>query len=125
LRSLGRAGQANNELGELHEQTGIILYIKPSVIANVTADVWQYAIGNESFPQQATINQSFGEAQFESYRRLGQACAHSAFGHIRSENDLEVDGQISVRKIAALFRQLYEQNENLASPINLEGMSVV
>ena len=105
LRSLGR-GHHNG----LDEQLGILVYFKPSVIQNVSADVWQYAIGNESFPQQPTTNQLFGEAQFESYRRLGQTCAHRAFGWLRNERDLENDGRVSVKKIEALFTRLYMSN---------------
>jgi hypothetical protein len=106
LRSLGR-----NDYRSPEKRYGTIVYFKPSVIQNVSADVWQYAIGNEFFPQQPTPNQWFGEAQFESYRRLGQACAHSAFGWIRSENHLENGGRLSLRKIEALFTQLYAQTQ--------------
>ena len=116
LRSLARAARANGDNSSRSRRTGIIIYFKPSVIANVTADVWQYAIGNEFFPQQPTTNQWFGEAQFESYRRLGQACAYSAFGHIESENALENDGRISVKKIEALFYAMYERVQTSPRP---------
>ena len=106
LRSLA-AGNGMNGHKLPVEHHGIIVYFKPSVIANVTADVRQYAIENTFFPQQATTNQWFGEAQFESYRRLGQACAHSAFGHLRSERDIEDDCRISTKKIDMMFHRLY------------------
>ena len=108
LRSLAGDDQANGRSSrDLAKQTGIIVYFKPQVIGNVTADVRQYSIENEFFPQQPTTNQWFGEAQFESYRRLGQACAYSAFGQIRSEKDLENSGRLSLRKIEALFNGLH------------------
>jgi len=72
----------------------------------VTADVRQYAIENKFFPQQPTTNQWFGEAQFESYRRLGQACAHNVFGHLRSEKDVESRGRLSTTKIEKMFGAL-------------------
>ena len=43
-----------------------------------SADVRQYALENDAFPQQTTADQWFGEAQFESYRRLGMECARAA-----------------------------------------------
>jgi hypothetical protein len=76
------------------------------VIGSVPADVRQYEFENKFFPQQATTNQWFGEAQFESYRRLGQACAHSAFDP-GSARALENRGQISIKKIEALFKGLH------------------
>jgi len=108
LSSLAGDDQANGHSSrDVARQTGIIVYFKPQVIGNVTADVRQYSIENEFFPQQPTTNQWFGEAQFESYRRLGQACAYSAFGQIRSDRDLENAGRLSMRKIEALFTGLY------------------
>ena len=89
------------------EHHGIIIYIKPTVIPGVTADVRQYSIENTFFPQQPTTNQWFGEAQFESYRRLGQTCARSAFGHLRSEIDIEDEGRVSTRKVDVMFYRLF------------------
>ena len=100
LRSLA------NGHGTRVDRYGIIVYFKPSVIPNVTADVRQYAIENKFFPQQPTTNQWFGEAQFESYRRLGQACAHNVFGHLRSEKDVESRGRLSTTKIEKMFGAL-------------------
>jgi hypothetical protein len=69
-------------------RTGIIVYLKPSVLnppslGKETADVRQYAIENSFFPQQTTANQWFDEAQFESYRRLGQLIAKQVFESIK------------------------------------------
>ena len=110
LRLLALAGkdERNGPKRDQLKREGIIVYIKPSLIANVTADVRGYAFENKFFPQQPTTNQWFGEAQFESYRRLGQTCAHSAFGQFRSEG-LENRGRLSMTKIRTLFFGLYEQ----------------
>lgn len=65
---------------------GIIIYIKPSLLKdepNMKADVRQYEIENTGFPQQSTVDQWFDEAQFESYRQLGESCVKSAFGRIQ------------------------------------------
>jgi hypothetical protein len=67
------------------ERTGVIIYIKPSLLKNekgMRVDVRQYGIENADFPQQSTVDQWFDEAQFESYRRLGQHCVLKAFEKI-------------------------------------------
>lgn len=58
---------------------GFLLWIKPSLLENDPAEVRQYALENNAFPQQTTSDQWFDEAQFESYRRLGMECASVAF----------------------------------------------
>jgi len=110
LRTLALAGKGEGYGRERDEwkQQGIIVYVKPSVVANATADVRGYGLENKFFPQQPTTNQWFGEAQFESYRRLGQTCAHIAFGHIKSIG-LENQGRISLKKIQATFFDLYKR----------------
>lgn len=55
------------EAGEMHGQ---IVWIKPSLVGTEPADVVQYGFQNPVFPQQATSDQWFEEAQFESYRQL-------------------------------------------------------
>jgi len=53
------------------DRTGIIVWIKPRVTPGNTADVRQYHLENDQFPQQTTLDQWYDEAQFESYRKLG------------------------------------------------------
>ncbi|MBI5429181.1 MAG: hypothetical protein HY938_01850 [Nitrosomonadales bacterium] len=50
---------------------GVLLYIKPSLLKDIPEDVRQYAKTNGDFPHQTTGDQFFDEAQFESYRHLG------------------------------------------------------
>ena len=50
---------------------GTLIYIKTSLTGDEPPDVRHYASQNPSFPHQATTDQFFDEAQFESYRRLG------------------------------------------------------
>ncbi len=50
----------------------VILFIKPTLTGDEPCDVLQYQFDNPDFPQQSTIDQYFDEAQWESYRRLGQ-----------------------------------------------------
>jgi hypothetical protein len=51
--------------------TGDILYIKPTITADVPRDVLAYRDTHASFPHQSTADQWFDESQFESYRMLG------------------------------------------------------
>ena len=53
------------------DMTGILLYIKPSLMGHLPEDVLNYAAKNTSFPHQPTPDQFFDDAQFESYRKLG------------------------------------------------------
>ncbi|HVK51900.1 MAG TPA: patatin-like phospholipase family protein [Pseudoxanthomonas sp.] len=71
-----RLSRRNTALGKIHypgdlEASGLLLYIKPSLIGEETADVQRYAADNPSFPHEATVNQFYCEDQFESYRQLG------------------------------------------------------
>lgn len=84
---LGWPLQGRRESDEAYRlrRTGIIAYIKPSLLKDepdMRADVRQYEIENTGFPQQSTVDQWFDEAQFESYRQLGESCAKAAFGRI-------------------------------------------
>src|SRR5690606_18288161 len=45
-----------------------ILVLKPWNIADLPADVQNYAKTHPAFPNETTADQSFDEAQFESYR---------------------------------------------------------
>jgi hypothetical protein len=55
--------------------TGVLIYIKPVLQGDEPADVIQYARTNRTFPHQSTADQFFNEAQWESYRRLGEHIA--------------------------------------------------
>lgn len=101
---------ANRE-DNVDELSGTIIYVKPAVVGRVTADVRQYAIENDSFPQQTTANQWFGEAQFESYRRLGQFCARSVF-NTDAVKRLSKVVRLSTKQIEGVFRELQSVSGN-------------
>jgi len=60
---------------------GYLVYIKPG-FQNRTepADVRAFAATNPAFPHDSTINQFFGESQFESYRSLGRHIVRDLIG---------------------------------------------
>jgi hypothetical protein len=64
------------------DREGILIYLKPSLNAALPQDVLAYARLAQTFPHQSTIDQFFDEAQFESYRALGFACASAAIDEI-------------------------------------------
>jgi hypothetical protein len=63
------------EGGEREFKDGDIILIKPILLGNESVDVLRYAAsrppGGKPFPQESTADQFFSEAQFESYRALG------------------------------------------------------
>ncbi|MEX2571701.1 MAG: patatin-like phospholipase family protein [Gemmatimonadota bacterium] len=60
---------------------GVVVWIKPGLtLTTESADLRQYGLENPVFPQQSTTDQWYDEAQFESYRRLGEFTARQVFG---------------------------------------------
>ena len=57
------------------DHVGKLIYIKPCLNTKLPQDVIAYARASSTFPHQSTADQFFDEAQFESYRALGYACA--------------------------------------------------
>lgn len=54
------------------EHHGTLLVIKPSLHASLDLDLLAYAQKHPAFPHESTGDQSFDEAQWESYHRLGE-----------------------------------------------------
>lgn len=52
--------------------SGWLLYVKPTLLGNEPIDLLQYQSTSPDFPQETTADQFFDEAQWESYRRLGE-----------------------------------------------------
>jgi hypothetical protein len=53
-------------------QRGLLLLVKPTLLGNEPSDILQYAANHPRFPQEPTSDQFFDEAQWESYRKLGE-----------------------------------------------------
>ncbi len=76
-------------------EKGILLYIKPTLVGDEPTDVMQYRTRNPNFPHESTGDQFYDEAQWESYRRLGEHCAGTVFRFVedraltRKENQVE------------------------------------
>jgi len=63
--------------GVVGTDKGTLVFIKSSLTGDEPADVLQYQKQSEAFPHESTGDQFFDEAQFESYRRLGEHIVHS------------------------------------------------
>jgi hypothetical protein len=59
---------------------GTILYFKPGLTGDEPPDVLQYSTRNVEFPHEGTADQFYDEAQWESYRRLGEHAIDAALG---------------------------------------------
>jgi len=64
-------------------QYSLLLYVKPALIGAEPVDVRRYHTEHPSFPQETTAEQFFNEAQWESYRKLGEHIAGALFGYPR------------------------------------------
>ncbi len=62
--------------------SGTLLYLKPSLTGEEPADIAHYARSHACFPHEPTSDQYFDEAQFESYRRLGEDIATRALAPV-------------------------------------------
>ncbi len=62
------------------DRTAKLIYLKPCLLPGVPTDVRAYANLHEAFPHESTLEQSFTESQFESYRALGEYQARQLIG---------------------------------------------
>jgi hypothetical protein len=62
-----------------NDVTSWLLVLKPHLIGEEALDITQYQSEHEDFPQQSTGDQSFDDAQWESYRKLGSHAASRVF----------------------------------------------
>jgi patatin-like phospholipase len=67
------------------KDTGILLYLKPTLTGDEPVDITQYRTRNKDFPHETTGDQFYDEAQWESYRRLGEHATRSALRFIERE----------------------------------------
>ncbi len=51
---------------------GVLVVLKPSLTGDETLDLLEYQAEHPAFPQEPTSDQFFDEAQWESYRKLGE-----------------------------------------------------
>jgi Patatin-like phospholipase len=67
--------------GNSHDD-GVLIYLKPALVAADAADILGYSSRNSSFPNDTTANQWFDESHFENYRAMGEATGRAALDTI-------------------------------------------
>lgn len=72
IRYRERAVQGDDGQAVLTRPEGTLLVVKPNLHNALAVDVLAYAQKHEGFPHESTGDQSFDEAQWESYHRLGE-----------------------------------------------------
>lgn len=107
IRDRNDAGWSNSHcvVGKIHypgmkEETGYLLYLKPTITGDEPYDVLEYYKRVPEFPHESTADQWFNESQFESYRGLGLHIAEQAFCRYRSPNSSE--------SVKDLFERLHD-----------------
>jgi hypothetical protein len=84
-RGISRQHVAVGKIKYSETDMGILLYVKPSITGDEPPDVQQYRSRNLAFPHEATTDQFYDEAQWESYRRLGRHAAEHIFEFVRRD----------------------------------------
>jgi hypothetical protein len=93
LKPLNGIAASHFAVGKIHykpgcsKEDGVIIYLKPALVAGDPADVIGYVAKNPRFPNDSTANQWFNEAHFESYRALGRAAGEAASFRVAAEVD--------------------------------------
>lgn len=83
--------------------TGLLIYLKTTLMEGVSFKVKGYAAQNPTFPDQSTADQFFDEVQFEAYRELGYRIAHKM---LNSEVPAEVSPQVPAKKFGELIAEV-------------------
>jgi hypothetical protein len=77
-----------------------LICFKPVLCGNESQDVLNYAAKSKVFPQEPTLDQFFGESQFESYRQLGQLAVQTVYGDRQLDDAEQVWGHWAAKKVA-------------------------
>jgi hypothetical protein len=85
---------------------GLLLYLKLSVTGNESELIRRYRGNHQSFPHETTLDQFFGEEQFEAFRQLGVHVAEGLFA--RSLMDRQPDPKSMLEWFTRLARNLLE-----------------
>jgi hypothetical protein len=67
------------------EAFALILFLKPALSGDEPLDLWEYHAQQPDFPQDSTADQFFDEAQWESYRKLGEHTAAQILARVPAQ----------------------------------------
>ncbi|MCW5581105.1 MAG: cytochrome b/b6 domain-containing protein [Luteimonas sp.] len=101
--------------------SGTLLYLKPTLTGEEPADILHYARAHGCFPHEPTSDQFFDEAQFESYRRLGEDIAQRALDpaleRIGAEPGTPRNGELDVHDSALKEKLLIALRQRWVAPL--------
>ena len=80
-------GRIRYDLIDRKAVAGTLVYLKPSLTGDESADVLHYADSHPDFPHHTTADQFFDESALESYRALGEHVVRAVF--TQSVSDVE------------------------------------
>ncbi|MGY3618601.1 patatin-like phospholipase family protein [Bradyrhizobium sp. USDA 10063] len=86
-----KSSDASNESAAF---TGVLIYCKASVIADLSVSVGGYLAKYPEFPHQSTIDQFFDPDQFEAYRELGYESMRRMIGALKLDTTLSRPDEI-------------------------------
>jgi hypothetical protein len=84
--------------------SGVIVYMKSSLVGDEPPDLLAYQLKSPTFPQDSTANQWFTESKFEAYRRLGHHVAMTTIKPALPPTETEVCDRA---QIETLFERMY------------------
>ena len=97
----GALGFACGDIDYGGGHSGRLLYVKPSFLAKIPADVRSYGAVHKLFPHESTLDQWFSESQFESYRMLGR---YQMTELVRNIKDGDLPAMLAAAREAVLRR---------------------
>jgi peptidoglycan hydrolase-like protein with peptidoglycan-binding domain len=107
-------GEIKYGLVDANCESGLLLYVKPSLTGNEPADLLNYRNVDNKFPHQSTADQYFDETQFESYRKLGYHIGSSILAEICQELERKMVGNGNRRAaLIKLLRRKLKQSQSL------------
>ncbi len=74
---LAEKGYIKGEISYGDGTTGVLIYIKTTLIGKLPKDIYGYKSAHPEFPDETTADQFFDEKQFEAYRELGYCIGKS------------------------------------------------
>jgi hypothetical protein len=91
--------------------TAVLLYFKPTLTGDEPSDIAQYRTRNQDFPHESTGDQFYDEAQWESYRRLGEHATRSALRFVEHEKQENLSADAIFNGARWEWYQALEQRE--------------
>jgi len=84
-------GSAHALLARVHyldtDKFSWMLFLKPGLTGDEPEDVLEYQTSQPDFPQESTADQFFNEAQWESYRKLGEHIGNLVFAQPKAKEE--------------------------------------